>query len=112
MQTIDATNQTIGRLASKLAVLLRGKTKPTYEPNLVPTEKITVTHVSKMKIANRKLKQKIYYHYSGYPGGMKARALAEQMERDPRQVLRLAVERMLAPNRLRRVMMNNLTITP
>ncbi|MEK7616035.1 MAG: 50S ribosomal protein L13 [Patescibacteria group bacterium] len=110
MTYIDATNQVLGRLATRIAVLLRGKTKATYQPNLIPAEKITVTNVSKLKLSTKKLDQKTYFHYSGYPGGMKARTMQTQMERDPRKVLWLAVYRMLAPNRLRAKMMKNLII--
>lgn len=110
MTTIDATNQSLGRLASKIALLLRGKTKATFEPNLLPTEKVTVTNADRMKITGKKLDQKTYYHYSGYPGGMKARNLGTLMEKDSRRVLKLAVYRMLAQNRLRDKIIKNLTI--
>ncbi len=110
MTTIDATNQSMGRLASKLAVVLRGKTNPAYKPNEMPTEKVTVTNVSKMKITGKKLEQKVYYHYSGYPGGMKARTLRTVMEARPERALWMAVHRMLARNRLRDRIMKNLII--
>ena len=110
MNEIDATNKSLGRLATSIALLLRGKTKPNYQPNIIPSEKVTVKNISKMKFSAEKLNDKVYYHYSGYPGGMKSRTLKEQMEKDPRRVLRLAVFRMLAPNRLRAKMMKNLTI--
>ena len=110
MTTIDATNESMGRLASKLAVALRGKNNPSYEPNEMPTEKITVTNVSKMKITGKKLEQKTYYHYSGYPGGMKARKLGNVMAVRPERALWMAVHRMLARNRLRDKIMKNLTI--
>lgn len=110
MITLDANNQSLGRLASKIALILRGKTKPTYEPNLLPTDKVTVTNVSKMRFTGKKLEQKTYYHYSGYPGGMRARNLGELMAKDPKQVLRMTVYRMLAQNRLRAKIIKNLII--
>ncbi len=110
MQTIDATNKAPGRLASVIAVILRGKTNPRYQPNELPTEKVTVTNITKMKFTGDKLNQKIYYHYSGYPGGMKARKLANVMDKKPGEVLRLAVYRMLASNRLRDKIIKNLII--
>ena len=108
MITIDATNQSLGRLASKIAVILRGKTSPSYQPNELPKEKVTVSNVSKIKITGNKLEQKTYYHYSGYPGGMKARTLGKEMDKDPKKILRLAVYRMLAQNRLRDKIIRNL----
>lgn len=68
---IDATNQSLGRLASQIAVILRGKTTPDYRPNVMPQEKVVVSNSDKIKFTGKKLDQKIYYHYSGYPGGMK-----------------------------------------
>ena len=112
MIELDATNQSPGRLASQIALILRGKTKPTYQPHMLPTEKVTVTNAAKMKFTGKKLDQKTYYHYSGYPGGMKARNLGNMMDKDPRRVLRLAVFRMLAPNRLRSKIIKNLIIHP
>ena len=112
MIQLDATNQSLGRLASKIAVILRGKTKPTYQPNILPTEQVTVNNAAKMKFFGKKLEQKTYYHYSGYPGGMKARNLGKEMDKDPRKILRLAVYRMLAQNRLRAKIIKNLIINP
>lgn len=110
MTTLDATNQSMGRLASKIAVILRGKLNPSYQPNELPKEKVTVTNVKGIKITGKKLDQKIYYHYSGYPGGMKARTLEMVMSKDPRKALWMAVYRMLARNRLRDKIIKNLTI--
>ena len=111
MITLDATNQSMGRIASKIALILRGKTKATYEANELPTDKVTVTNVSKMKFTGNKLDQKTYYHYSGYHGGMKARNLGNEMEKDPKRILRMAVYRMLAQNRLRAKIIKNLIIS-
>ena len=111
MTTLDATNQSLGRLATKIAVLLRGKTDPKYQPNLLPTMQVTVTNASKMKITGKKLAQKTYYHYSGYPGGMKKRNLGNKMASNPDWVLRTAVYKMLAKNRLRDKIIKNLIIT-
>lgn len=107
---IDATNQSLGRLASRIAVILRGKTNPSYKPNELPQEKVLISNIDKIKFTGKKLKQKIYYHYSGYPGGMKARKLEIEFEKDPKKILRLAVYRMLAPNRIRSKIINNLEI--
>ncbi len=108
--TLDATNQSLGRLASKIALILRGKTDPKYEANLLPTTKVKVTNLMKLKITGNKLEDKTYYHYSGYPGGMKARTLGNMMDKKPEEVLRLAVYRMLQQNRLRAKIIKNLII--
>ena len=105
---IDATNQSLGRLASRIAVVLRGKASPDYQPNALPKEKIVVTNVGKIKFTGKKFDQKKYYHYSGYPGGMKTRSLNEVFNKDPKRVLWMAVYRMLAKNRLRDKIIKNL----
>lgn len=110
MITLDATNQSLGRLASQIAVILRGKTNPKYQPNELPTEKVTVTNVKQVKITGKKLDQKSFFHYSGYPGGMKERNLGNLMDKDPKEVLRMTVYRMLAQNRLRDKIIKNLII--
>jgi large subunit ribosomal protein L13 len=108
--TLDATNESLGRLASKIAVLLRGKENPNYDPSKLPDVKVVVNNVSKIKITGNKLDQKIYYHYSGYPGGLKERKMRTMFENKPEWVLRQAVYRMLARNRLRSKIIKNLDI--
>jgi large subunit ribosomal protein L13 len=108
--TIDATNQSLGRLASKIAVLLRGKEDPSYKPNALPTVKILVNNVKNIKITGNKLDNKIYYHYSGFPGGLRARSMRNEFSKRPEWVLRQAVYRMLARNKLRDKVMRNLNI--
>ncbi len=110
IHTLDAANQSLGRLASRIAVILRGKTHPNYQPYLMPTDKVVVTNINQIKFTGKKLKQKTYYHYSGYPGGLKARKLADVFAKNPQRVLRLAVYRMLARNRLRDKIIKNLDI--
>lgn len=107
---LDATNQSIGRLASKIAVILRGKTNPNYKPYELPEEKVIVSNIKDVKFTGKKFDQKIYYHYSGYPGGLKERKLKDLFNKNPKEILRLAVYRMLAPNRLRDKIIRNLTI--
>lgn len=76
----------------------------------MPQEKVVVENVGKVKFTGKKMDQKIYYHYSGYPGGMKARKLKDVFAKDPKKVLWMAVNRMLAKNRLRSRIMKNLEI--
>ena len=110
LHEIDATNQPLGRLASKIAVILRGKNNPNYRPNVMPQEKVIVENIGGIKFTGKKMDQKIYYHYSGYPGGMRARKLRNVFEKTPKKVLWMAVNNMLAKNRLRSRIMKNLEI--
>jgi len=107
---LDATNVSLGRLASKIAVLLRGKEDPNYQPSVLPKIKIIVSNVKKIKLTGRKMDQKVYYHYSGYPGGLHSKKLKVVFEKKPEWVLRQAVYRMLARNRLRDKIIKNLEI--
>lgn len=108
--TIDATDQPLGRLASRIAVILRGKNRPSYKPNEMPIEKVIIENIGKIKFTGKKSSQKIYRHYSGYPSGMKERKLGDYFAKNPKKVLQLAVLRMLAYNRLRSKIMKNLEI--
>lgn len=107
---IDATNQTLGRLASQIALILRGKTHPDFQPNQMPNDKVIVSNIKKIKFTGKKLTQKMYYHYSGYPGGLKAMKLKTIFGKNPGRVLRGTVYRMLAQNRLRDKIIKNLTV--
>jgi len=99
--TIDATNKILGRLAVEVANLLRGKNKANFVPYLVQGDEVVVINTDKIKVTGRKMKQKIYYNHSGYPGGLKETRLEEAMEKDSRQVIRRAVYGMLPKNKLR-----------
>ncbi|OGN05581.1 MAG: 50S ribosomal protein L13 [Candidatus Yanofskybacteria bacterium RIFCSPHIGHO2_01_FULL_44_17] len=110
LHEIDATDKALGRLASNIAVILRGKTNPSYNPSVMPQEKVIVSNIGKLRFTGKKAEQKIYYHYSGYPSGMKARKLGIEFEKNPKKILLLAVYRMLAPNKLRSKIIKNLEI--
>ncbi len=99
--TIDATDKILGRLAVEIANLLRGKNKPSFVPYLAQGDEVDVVNTDKIKVTGRKMKQKIYYRHSGYPGGIKETRLEEAMEKDSRQVVRKAVYGMLPKNKLR-----------
>ncbi|HXK35558.1 MAG: 50S ribosomal protein L13 [Parcubacteria group bacterium GW2011_GWB1_48_6] len=98
---IDATNKSFGRLASAVAVLLRGKDQPTFQARIMPTARITVTNLKKLKFTGKKMEQKVNYHYSGYPGGMKERPLETEWVKFPQRVFRRAVYGMLPKNKQR-----------
>jgi len=107
---VDAEGKNLGRLASRIAQLLRGKHKPIYSPHLDVGDFVIVTNASRIEVTGRKLDQKVYYRHSGYPGGLKAVTLREQLERHPTRVLRSAVRGMLPKNRLGRKMLKKLRI--
>ncbi len=109
---IDASGKALGRVASEAAAALRGKNSPDYERHVSPTVRVSITNASKLDIGPKKLKEKIYHHYSGYPGGMKTETLANvTTKKGYAEALRRAIYGMLPGNKLKKIMMNNLTIT-
>jgi large subunit ribosomal protein L13 len=98
---IDATDKSPGRIASKIAILLRGKNKPSFEPHKDMGDVVIVENVDKMKLTGKKREQKKYYSHSGYPGGLKETVLEDLMDKNPEEVLRRAVSGMLPKNKLR-----------
>jgi len=110
--TIDAEGQTIGRVASQAAELLRGKDSADFERNLVCGAKVTVVNASKIKVINNKLGTIYHKHYSGYPGGMKFEMNdVVAAKKGYRELIRLAVHGMLPDNKLKPLFMKNLTIS-
>ena len=111
IHNLDATAQSFGRLASQIAILLRGKNKPEFLPNVDGGDKVKVENVSKIKITGNKLEKKIYYHYSGYQGGLRETTLKELIDKKGHdEVLRRAVWNMLPKNKLRVEMIKRLDI--
>lgn len=107
---IDAAGQILGRLATKIALLLRGKDKSSFVPNKIPERVIYVEHANAINVTGRKIQQKMYHRHSMYPGGLKSISFEQMMERDPQRILEWAVYGMLPKNRLRARMMQNLII--
>jgi len=97
---VDAEGKTLGRLATQIAGLLRGKGKPQYTPHIDTGDFVVVVNAERIHVTGNKLAQKLYYRHSGYPGGLRVRTLAEQLERRPEEVLRKAVKGMLPKNKL------------
>ena len=97
---LDAEGKTLGRLATQIADLLRGKGKPQYTPHIDTGDFVVVVNAERIHVTGNKLEQKLYYRHSGYPGGLRVRTLAEQLERRPEEVLRKAVKGMLPKNKL------------
>lgn len=108
--TIDATGKPVGRLASEIAILLRGKNKPSFTPHLDEGDAVHVKHVNAMVFTGKKLDQKLYHRSTRYPGGIRTRSAKELMEQRPEDVLRMAVEHMLPATKLRNGQMKRLTI--
>lgn len=108
---VDAETQILGRLATKIAHMLRGKHKPIYTPHVDTGDFIVVTNAEKIKLTgNNKLKDKQYYRHSGYPGGIKSINAEELLEKKPEMVIMKAVRGMLPKNRLGRKMIKKLKI--
>ena len=99
--SFDASGQILGRLASRVALLLRGKENPAFRPNVVSPVEVVVFNTDRLRFSGNKLQSKKYYRHSGYPGGIKVRSLEEFMAKDSREVFRQAVYGMLPKNRLR-----------
>jgi len=99
---VDADGQNLGRLATVIAETLRGKRSPWYTPHADTGDFVVVVNAEKIAVTGKKREEKRYYRHSGYPGGIKSRTLAEQLERGPEEVLRMAVRGMLPKNRLAR----------
>jgi len=97
---VDAEGKNLGRLATRLAVVLRGKDKPQYTPHADTGDFIVVVNAGKVAVTGKKLTDKRYYRHSGRPGGLKSRTLGEMLEKQPSEVLRIAVRGMLPKNRL------------
>jgi large subunit ribosomal protein L13 len=107
---VDAEGQTLGRLATRIADALRGKGKPEYTPHVDTGDFVVVVNAEKIVVTGKKLEQKLYYRHSGYPGGLRVRTLAAQLERRPTEVVRAAVKGMLPRNRLGRAQLRKLKV--
>ena len=107
---VDAAGQTLGRLATEVATLLRGKHKPTYSPHLNMGDYVVVVNAKKVRVTGRKRQQKMYYRHSMYPGGLKVESLEKLLARQPRRVIEHAVKGMLPHNRLGRAVYRHLKV--
>lgn len=107
---VDAAGQTLGRLASNVARILRGKHKPTFSPHLDVGDYVVVVNADRVVVTGRKLDRKMYYRHTGYPGGLKSITLREQLVRHPTFAVRAAVKGMLPKNILGRRMLKKLKV--
>ena len=107
---IDANGQILGRLASKVASLLRGKHKPIFTPHVDTGDHVIVINAEKIRLTGRKLSQKVYYHHTGHPGGLRAIAAGSLLKEDPERLIRKAVQGMLPKTSLGHAMLKKLKV--
>jgi large subunit ribosomal protein L13 len=107
---VDARDQTLGRLATRIAVLLEGKHKPIYSPHLDTGDHVVVVNAERVRVTGNKLRLKTYYRHSNYPGGLKAETLETLLGRKPELVIERAVKGMLPQNRIGRAMFRKLKV--
>ena len=107
---VDATDMTLGRLASEVAKVLRGKNKPIFTPHIDCGDNVIVINAEKIKVTGKKMDQKVYYHHSDYVGGLKEATLREKLANKPEQVIELAVKGMLPKGPLGRQMFTKLHV--
>lgn len=107
---VDASDRVLGRLATRIASYLRGKHKPRFTPNADTGDFIIVVNAEKIRLTGNKLEQKVYYHHTGYPGGIKAETAKKRLDRRPEEVIKVAVRGMLPKNRLGRTMLKKLKV--
>ena len=107
---VDAANMTLGRLASEVAKVLRGKNKPIYTPHMDTGDYVIIVNAAQIKVTGKKLDQKIYYNHSAYVGGMRETTLKEMMAKKPEKVVELAVKGMLPKGPLGRSMITKLHV--
>jgi large subunit ribosomal protein L13 len=107
---VDATGKTLGRLATQIADVLRGKRKPEYTPHVDTGDFVIVVNAERISVTGNKRQEKRYYRHSGYPGGLRSRTLEEMLARRPEEVIRLAVKGMLPRNRLGRAQLRKLKV--
>ena len=107
---VDAEGKTLGRLATQIADVLRGKRKPEYTPNCDTGDFVVVVNAARIAVTGDKRQTKLYRRHSGYPGGLRSRTLEEMLERRPEEVIRLAVKGMLPRNRLARQQLQKLKV--
>ncbi len=107
---IDAADQSLGRVASKVAAIVRGKTKPIYTPHVDTGDNVIIVNVAQVKMTGQKWRKKIYYHHTGYIGHIKSATAQEIFDKSPRELLKKAIDGMLPKTRLGRTLRNNYRI--
>lgn len=109
--TFDATDKILGRFATQIARSLMGKTSAAYQPHIDAGDNVVVTNVGELKVTGRKMEQKKYHHHTGHPGGLRTKTMGQMWEKNPADVLRAAVSRMLPKNSHRKNRLMRLKIS-
>jgi len=107
---IDATDQVLGRMASRVALILQGKHRPSYTPHVDTGDYVVITNAEKIRITGNKLQKKMHYHHTGYIGGLVAKPAKKIMEEAPEELIRLAIRRMLPKSKLGKQMFKKLKV--
>jgi len=107
---IDVKDRVLGRVATRIADILRGKDKPYFMPNVDLGDKVIVINAKDIKLTGNKIEKKVYYHHSGYPGGLKKETLSDLLDKKPQEIIKKAVYGMLPKNKLRDKFIKKLTI--
>ena len=110
--TFDADGKVLGRLATQVAVALRGKNLPSFRPDTICGSKVVVTNASGIRVTGNKATDKMYGHFSGYAGGLRLTSFREKLKTDPVGLFTLAVKRMLPDNRTPKILLRRLTVKP
>jgi len=110
LHKLDASDSTVGRLATKIAIFLRGKNKPEFEKHIDMGDIVEVSNISKLRFSGKKLEQKKYYRYSGYQGGLSETKMSDLFKDNPAEILRRAVQEMLPSVKFRKDMLRRLII--
>jgi large subunit ribosomal protein L13 len=107
---VNASGETLGRLASKVAMILRGKHKPIYTPHVDTGDFVVIINAEKINLTGKKIENKRYYHHTGYPGGIKSITVKDMLKKEPKNVIKFAVKGMLPKNPLGRMMIKKLKV--
>jgi large subunit ribosomal protein L13 len=107
---VNASGETLGRLASKVAMILRGKHKPIYTPHVDTGDFVVIINAEKINLTGKKMENKRYYHHTGYPGGIKSITVKDMLKKEPKNVIKFAVKGMLPKNPLGRMMIKKLKV--
>jgi large subunit ribosomal protein L13 len=108
LHRVDAEGQSVGRIASQIAILLRGKNKTSFVPHIDAGDIVEVTNIDKLKFTGKKLDQKLYYRHSGYPSGLKTKKMGDMVEKNSPEILKRAVRDMLPPVKFRDAMLKRI----
>ncbi len=107
---VDATDKTLGRISTEIAIRLRGKHKPEYTPHVDTGDYIVVVNAEKVKVTGNKTTDKTYYHHTGFPGGIKSITFDKLLEKEPERIIKMAVKGMMPKNKLSRAMLSKLKV--